>query len=247
MGRFDVDGLIRRLGGAQDPERFRAMLAARRAMVDQQVLADGTTKLVPRSELTAHVVQDPAALAAAGRGDDNTRRFMSLLLANEARQVQNRALRASAAMSDGSVGGLFSPTPGARPVGVVTYPQGNRAVRRHEVMHGYNEAARRGYQGLPTSSRVIGALDGSSWTRPFATVADELAAQRVGGRSFSEMNWPDYVSYYGAHGDHAAAALARALGVAGGVQRELAQHPVAWGLAAGTAATLGAALGAGEE
>ena len=32
MGRFDLDGLIRRLGGASapDPDRFRAMLAARR-------------------------------------------------------------------------------------------------------------------------------------------------------------------------------------------------------------------------
>lgn len=98
-------------------------------------------------------------------------------------------------------------------LGVVTYPLGNSAARRHEVMHAYNEAARRGYTGMPLASRAVALLGapGPGIRGGAATVADEFAAQLAGGTRFSRMPWDFYANRYADSGLGEAALMADVL------------------------------------
>lgn len=97
-------------------------------------------------------------------------------------------------------------------LGVASYPRGalgadvERGIRRHEIMHGYNWAARQGAEGMPFWSRVVGAAP-YSVARPL----DELVAQRVQGRSFLDIPWHLYANQYAQKGERGAAAVARGL------------------------------------
>lgn len=113
-------------------------------------------------------------------------------------------------MKEGKVGGVFKPSRGRFPgVGLVMYRQGDRATRRHEVMHGYTEAARMGYPGMPAVSRLAARLP-----NVLSGPLDEMAATRVGGESLLTKDWPFYASFHAKQGNYGPAAVYAGLGVA---------------------------------
>jgi len=91
-------------------------------------------------------------------------------------------------------------------IGGLVYPVGNRPVRRHEVMHGYNRAAMLGVEGMPWQSRAVAALNRVPGLGP---VADEMVARIAGGsKPFSDVPWDEYQRLYSANGMDAAARVA---------------------------------------
>ena len=114
------------------------------------------------------------------------------------------------AIKDGHVGGLFNPARGRFPgVGLVMYRQGDRATRRHEVMHGLTEAARLGYPGMPAVSRVAARLPNF-----LSGPLDEMAATRAGGQSLLTNDWPFYVAYHAKQRNYGPAAVYAGLSLA---------------------------------
>jgi|688.fasta_scaffold248527_1 hypothetical protein len=117
-------------------------------------------------------------------------------------------------------------------IGAVVYPVGDRNVRRHEVMHGYNRAAMLGVDGMPWQSRAVAALDR---VPGLGLVADEMVARMAGGsRPFADVPWDAYQRSYAEQGKDAAARIA---GLLHGVQRvaDDPRTPMRVGLATGLA------------
>lgn len=189
------------------PGRVRAMLAARRRMVDAPYTARYVGVDLPDGSWV------PAGRAIAAR--PVARDGSGLDYADEAFLRQ----RAEAILTDRSnTLGFFDPE-----YNLVAYPsQGDKArkIRRHEVMHAYNAAAEDDtIRGLPFAARVTGALrDKGDWTTEgqIGRVLDELVAQRVGGARFGDIPWNRYGEQYKSEGAAVAAGLAYGLG---GVQR----------------------------
>lgn len=225
------------------PGRVQAMLQARRRIIDQPMVPSLTEagKLVPDA-LVARA-DDLAPLIEGGVNDAD-------LLRRAAMQL--RADAGAENIVAGRWGGSFvdAPLESAGYLGVASYPRNvpnaslARNIRRHEIMHGYNTAARQGLEGLPLSSQVVASLP-QSLARPL----DELVAQRVGGNSFMDIPWGDYASSYAEAGQTGAARTARALEAAqrarrlGGQAVEfVGDHPVLLGAGVGTAYLLNQAL-----
>jgi hypothetical protein len=109
--------------------------------------------------------------------------------------------------SDPKVEGFFAPE-----YDLVVYPDARyasaspRNLRRHEVMHAYNHAARQGAGGMPMASRVLAKLP-EGLARPL----DEIVASRVGGKAALDIPWDFYASHYSSQGNMQAARVAQAL------------------------------------
>lgn len=186
------------------PGRIPAMLAARRRIIDQP--------MVPSALDESRLVPD----ALVARADDIAPLINGSV--NNADRLRQAALSVVAdigakPITAGEFVGSFTGVPMDKAgfLGVVSYPSGAstdlaRNIRRHEIMHGYNEAARQGMEGMPLSSRLVAAMP-----RALSRPLDELIAQRVGGASFSEIPWGAYVSQYAQEGQSGAAAVARGL------------------------------------
>ena len=107
------------------------------------------------------------------------------------------------------VNGFFMPD-----YALVAYPDAHRAlagsdprgIRRHEVMHAYNHAARQGVSGMPLASRVL-----AQFPEGLARPLDEMVASRAGGKAALDIPWDYYASHYLAEGNAQAARVARAL------------------------------------
>jgi len=214
------------------PGRIPAMLAARRAMVDAPYmtrfegvdLPDGGW--MPTKRL---VEPNPLARSAPGLlpGD---RDFLRM----HAREHLD---------GNKDITGFYDPN-----YGLVVYPDKHNATsvnpygtRRHEVMHGYNHAARMGAKDLPLMSRVASAVP-HALSRPL----DELIAQRVGGRAFMEIPWDWYANQYATEGSAGAARVARALSAAQNAVH-YAPHAILLGGGASAAYELGKAMAPEEE
>lgn len=231
------------------------MLAARRRIIDQpmvpSVMEPG--KLVP--DMLVPRSPDNAALIDAYNlpfvSASNEAAIASL---KRRAELDIIAERGADGVKSGDWSGSFvnAPPEEAGYLGVLTYPLGAqdaRSVRRHELMHGYTAAARRGYDGLPAWPQAVGSMP--RWlSRPL----DELGAQRVGGTPFMEIPWDFYASHYAQQGDQGAARVARALEAAqrarrmGGRAAEFAaDHPVLLGAGVGTAYLLNQALAEEES
>lgn len=238
--------------------RVPALMAARRRIIDQP--------MVP-SYYSGTLVPD----ALIARTDD----LATLLDGSDSLAVNPQAMRlapleydwgeASRLLDAAELGaneviaqrafGTFVPARGAPYVGVASYPSGvpnaelARNVRRHEIMHGYNEAARQGFEGMPFASRLTASLP-----RPLSIPVDEMVAQGVGGTRALDVPWGVYAEKYAAGGELGAARVARALEAAqkarqlGGQAAQFAQeHPYLTGAGLGTAYLLPQALAAEEE
>ena len=133
---------------------------------------------------------------------------------------------------------------------IVVYPDAaNRAyglspriTRRHEVMHGYNQAARDGVPGMPISSRLLATLP-EGMARPL----DEMIATRAGGERILEVPWDTYAETYRKQGNLQAARIAGALHASQRAGRAVADNPMATGagLVGGSALLYG--LMSGED
>jgi hypothetical protein len=210
--------------------QVRSMLAARRRMVDQHMVPAAGEALRPgglvgRSPEAKQLVQNAELMSEFGSGHKSR-------LGNRARLGAEPILAHQAA-------GTFtnSPLDETGFLGVVSYPKDvpnvsmARNIRRHEVMHGYNEAARQGMEGMPLWSRVTGSMP-SAVRRPL----DELVAQSAGGDKFMDINWDWYAKLYADQGQQDAARVARAMQAAQLARRaaEFAgEHPVLLGAGVG--------------
>jgi len=230
------------------------MMAARRRIIDQpmvpSVMEPG--KLVPdalvprsastRSLLDAHLLDDGHPL---GPRDPAAREAIRQWLA-----MEDIADAGASGVTSGKWLGSFAHRPDTDFLGVLTYPKGvpnaamARGSRRHEVMHGYTEAARRGMEGLPLWSRATAAAPPA-----LSIPMDELGAQLAGGAAFMDIPWGWYAQKYSQKGHAGAARTARALAAAqlarraGGRAAEFAaDHPVLLGAGVGTAYLLNQAL-----
>lgn len=151
--------------------------------------------------------------------------------------------------------GMFAPTRNtANVVGLVAYKDRGipgipasdpRPTRRHELMHAYNEAARRGHQNLPLASRAVGWLgdnNANTWRGAAGMILDESVATRVGGRPLLDVPWDVYAQQFRKGGLTKAAALADGLHGAQRATKFVGDHPTAISAAAGTGIGLGYAL-----
>lgn len=132
-------------------------------------------------------------------------------------RLKYRIDEANQTLDAGAAGGLFSSTaayPGidhplnSGVLGLVSYPQANRQVRRHEVMHGMAEAARRGLPGMPAWPRLA-----ASNPLGLGRYLDELGATAAEGplaMAGRTLSWPSYAIQYAREGDPASAAAAAA-------------------------------------
>jgi hypothetical protein len=197
MGNWLTDavaGISKTAAPAKSTSNIRALLAARRKMVDA---SPSTWRPVPGEPPIPLVISRTGASPSRGAWKDIDR------------VIQN--------IDRGVGGGFFASSTGRYPeLGVVAYKQGDYGTRRHEVMHGYTEAARQGYPGMPLASRVAARLPHS-----LSTVLDEMAATSAGGGSVFLKNWPFYARYYAERGDYGPAALY------GGISAAQAAAPVA--------------------
>lgn len=232
MGKYDA--LLLRLA-PQSRSNLPAMLAARRAIIDQPMVpAEAWNRLVP----DALVARSPGLQEALTHpaGDLRT-----------ARSIVDVAAMGAEPIVAGRWAGSFAPNIDQAAqdwVGVASYPRGvpneslAREVRRHEIMHGYNAAARRGFEGMPFWSRVAANSPPS-----IANPLDELIAQRAGGVGFMDIPWGNYARSYASQGANGSARVARVLEAAQAARRA-ADDPtvrqVALGVGVGTGATLGA-------
>lgn len=245
------------VGGTPKASRVPALMAARRRIIDQpMVLSADAQKLVPDALITraddlAPLV-DGSGLAANAEG----LRMAPLEYdwAEASRLSDAAELGANEVIAQRAFG-TFVPARGAPYVGVASYPSGvpnaelARNVRRHEIMHGYNEAARQGFEGLPFASRLTASLP-----RPLSIPVDEMVAQGVGGTRALDVPWGVYAEKYAAGGELGAARVARALEAAqkarqlGGQAAQFTKdHPVLTGAGVGTMYLLQQALAAEEE
>ena len=237
--------------------RVPALMAARRRIIDQpMVLSADAQKLVPDALITraddlAPLV-DGSGLAANAEG---LRMAPPEYDWAEASRLSDAAELGANEVIAQRAFGTFVPARGAPYVGVASYPSGvpnaelARNVRRHEIMHGYNEAARQGFEGLPFASRLTASLP-----RPLSIPVDEMVAQGVGGTRALDVPWGVYAEKYAAGGELGAARVARALEAAqkarqlGGQAAQFTKdHPVLTGAGVGTMYLLQQALAAEEE
>ena len=196
MGKYDNLAALARMGDeagsairqylqpVAKSSNVPAMLAARRGMIDARPGVRIDIPVVTPRDGDYSAVHDAYGLGLIDSGID--------------------------AIKDGQVGGLFNPSRGRFPgVGLVMYRQGDRATRRHEVMHGLTEAARLGYPGMPAVSRAAARLPNF-----LSGPLDEMAATRVGGQSLLTNNWPFYASYHAKQGNYGPAAVYAGLSLA---------------------------------
>lgn len=114
--------------------------------------------------------------------------------------------RAKDALASGAVG-VFSPmSKQSAYVGLLSYPVGDRKVRRHELMHGYAEAAKQGLPGMPFGARMVAASPGF-----LAEPLDEYLAMRADGTRFMDIPWGAYADDYLMRGHPVAARVAHGL------------------------------------
>ena len=233
------------VGGTPKASRVPALMAARRRIIDQpMVLSADAQKLVPDALITR--ADDLAPLVDGSYMPDDWRVADDLARVAEAGARDVVADRAF---------GTFAKAPGAPYLGVASYVSGvpnaalARTARRHEIMHGYNEAARQGFEGLPFASRLTASLP-----RPLSIPVDEMVAQGVGGTRALDVPWGFYAERYAAGGELGAARVARALEAAqkarqlGGQAAQFTKdHPVLTGAGVGTMYLLQQALAAEEE
>lgn len=225
-----IAALLGHAPSAPPPGRIQSMLAARRRIIDQPMVEGiATDGLVPDALVSRRSGANPYPA-----GD----------LPWEVADMGAQPVKSGDALGTF----YYAPADGDF-LGVATYPKsGGYDTRRHEIMHGYNEAARRGYAGMPFWSRAVGA------SPDFISIPlDELIAQRAGGTAFMDIPWSVYASLYAQGGQAGAARTARALEAAqmarrvGGQAVEFAgDHPVLLGAGLGTAYLLGRAM-AGED
>lgn len=138
------------------------------------------------------------------------------------------------------VQGFFDPE-----FNLVAYPDASTApsalnalgIRRHEVMHAYNAAARQGGEGLPFWSRVV-----ANTPRPIARPLDELIAQRAGGRAFQDIPWDYYANRYAEENQLGASRIARGMDATTRAAQLAAANPVTVGVAAGGLGFMGYGL-----
>ena len=243
MGRREE--ILRRLMGSRS-DNVRNLLAARRRMVDQPMVPTGEQSLTPASL----IARSPEAAAAVREADEL--RWMNL-----GSHLGDAASAGARPIMEGKVGGTFAKTPMDEigVLGVVSYPVGvpnqglARDIRRHEVMHGYNEAAHQGMEGMPLWSRVTGSMP-----RAIRRPLDEVVATRVGGQKYTDINWDWYAKLYEGQGQLDAARVARALHAAqvagrrgGQVVRKAADNPMATGAGLVGGSTLLYGLMSGED
>lgn len=243
MGRREE--LLMRLMGSRS-NNVRNMLAARRRMVDQPMVPTGERSLTP----AALIARSPEATAAVREAEE-------LQGMNLGSHLGDAASAGARPIMDGKVVGTFAKTPleDVGVLGVVSYPSGipnqgrARGIRRHEVMHGYNEAAHQGMDGMPIWSRVTGSMP-----RAIRRPLDEVVATRVGGMKYADINWDWYAKLYESQGQLDAARVARALHAAqvaghrgGQLVRKAADHPMATGAVIGGGGTLLYGLMSGED
>jgi hypothetical protein len=124
------------------------------------------------------------------------------------------------------------------PRATAIYPRGNRELRRHEVMHGIQHAAR-------LDPEISGALP--FWARGAKnnSFADELLARLASQQDGAVLDWPVALyrqSDFGRNSPFAYRAAEPALWIG----RQLRDHPVASGAVIGTGAMLGAAGAASQ-
>jgi|LakMenEpi03Aug12_release.lakeMendotaPanAssembly.Ray.scaffolds.fasta_scaffold433270_1 hypothetical protein len=180
---------------------IRKLLAARRQMVDAPYRQrfDGVD-LPDGGWMPTNRRIEPRIVARDGSGlelqDDA---FLRLLT----REILEK---------DPDTAGLYTAGFYAPEYHLVAYPDAKytsgspRSLRRHEVMHAYNHAARQGVAGMPLASRVLAKLPGG-----LARPMDELVASRVGGKAALDVPWDFYANKYLAEGNSQAARVARAL------------------------------------
>lgn len=191
------------------------MMGARRRIIDQPMVpaVDGSGRLVP----AAMVARADDLAKVVERGDTAEDLIRRSVLNVHADRGANNIV---AGQWDGSF--VDAPMGVFGYLGVASYPKGipnadlARNVRRHEIMHGYNAAARQGWDGMPLSSRVVAGMPKS-----LVWPIDELVAQRAGGKGFMDIPWGNYAHHYAKHGERGAARTARALQAA----QIAARHP----------------------
>jgi len=236
MGRREE--ILRRLMGSRS-DNVRNLLAARRRMLDQAVTPSGVTRAVR--------TVDGQLPRPAFPGMENS----TLLRVAEGLALDTLAADAAKQMADDPrIMGHFMPMPSnTGPLGVVSYRPGMPDVRRHEVMHGYNQAAREGVPGMPLASRLAAKLP-----RDMAVPFDEMIATRAGGERIMDVPWGYYADRYRKQGNNQAARIAGALHAAqvagrrgGQFVRKAAANPMATGagLVGGSALLYG--LMSGED
>lgn len=168
----------------------------------------------------------------------------TLLRVSEGLVLDTLAADAAKQMADDPrIMGHFFPMPAnTGPLGVVSYRPGMPAVRRHEVMHGYNQAAREGVPGMPLASRLAAKLP-SDMAVPF----DEMIATRAGGKRIMDVPWGYYADRYRKQGNNQAARIAEALHASQRAGKAVADNPMATGagLVGGSALLYG--LMSGED
>jgi hypothetical protein len=222
MGRREE--LLRRLMGLPSrSDNVRNMLAARRRMVDVPYkkgfdgidLPEGGWIPTKRRIDASPVARGVPALAT----------WRKDLLAEYVRETLDK---------NPSWAGFYAPA-----FNTVVYPdasnaaygRSHRTIRRHEVMHGFNQAARDGVSGMPISSRLIAKLPEN-----VAIPLDEMIATRAGGDRILDVPWAKYAETYRKQGDNRAARIADALHAAqvagrrgGQLVRKAADNPMATG------------------
>ncbi len=127
---------------------------------------------------------------------------------------------------------------------IALYPRGNRATRRHEVMHGIQNVARADPEvskALPWWARRTGHGD----------IRDELLARLASGEQSQLTGWPlgSYAAHHPEHAwqYHAAKPAQVLLNDALYTHRGLSQNPLAYASLAGTVGGLAAASASSED
>lgn len=224
----------RLLGGAEAArrERLRSLIAARRRMVDQAIQPSGVTRSVRTAD-----GQLPRPVFPGMQ--DST-----LLRVSEGLVLDTLAADAAKQMADDPrILGHFFPMPSnTGPLGVVSYRPGMPAVRRHEVMHGYNKAAREGVPGMPLAARMVASLPQNA-----AVPFDEMVATRVDGTRIMDVPWREYAVRYRKQGNPQAARIAEALHAAQRAGRLASDNPIATGATIGGGGTLLYGLMSGDD
>lgn len=128
------------------------------------------------------------------------RPVMDALLSGVAADNAKDALASGAA-------GVFSPmTKQSAYVGLLSYPVDDRMIRKHELMHGYAEAAKQGLPGMPLGARMVAASP-----KFLADPLDEYLAMRADGTRFMDIPWGAYATDYRTRGQPGAARVAQGL------------------------------------
>lgn len=208
MAKYDEAGrrVAQLLGlSTPPPGRIPAMLQVRRRIIDQPMVPSvvEAEKLVPDALVARAEDLAPLIQGSVNHADLARRAGLNLRADLGADNIVAGRWRGSF---------VDAPLESAGYIGVASYPKDvpnaglARSIRRHEIMHGYNEAARQGLEGLPLSSWLV-AKTPPAISRPL----DELVAQRVGGTAFMDIPWDKYARSYADEGQSGAARVAQGL------------------------------------